>query len=103
VRGEEGGFRGRQRAPVEHWVIITKYAARNARGKVLRCEPLPGEARLAYSERYGLVRSNGKIIYRSEADAQQAAREMEALGTNPQKVYVCGRDGHPHLTSELTR
>lgn len=101
MRSEEvDSFRGRSMATPEMWMIIVKYAARSERGKVLRCDPLPGEAELAYFERRELAHDNGKVVYPSKKAAQQAAEEMEAVGNGPSRAYECKRGGHAHLTQQ---
>jgi hypothetical protein len=80
--------------------IIARYARRDWRGRVAFCTPskaeLDGEA-----PRRETSGTDGKVIFPDLESAEQAARELEALGNGPQRAYVCNRSrhGHAHLTS----
>jgi hypothetical protein len=48
--------------------------------------------------------TTGKVIYGTREDAEAAARELEQLGANKLRAYLCSRSrsGHFHLTTDTT-
>lgn len=82
------------RAVVDKYARICTYGA--DKGRPLKCRPNK-------AEKEGLVPvqfHKDKIVYDTWDAAEDAAREMEALGALPQRPFYCARSrhGHVHLT-----
>lgn len=92
-RGVVDGERGR---------VLARYARLMRSGRPEVC--LPGRREIEDRERFGAsaTGSDGKVIYPDWDAAECAARELEALGGRPQRVYLCRRSrrGHYHLTTD---
>lgn len=82
-------------------VILVKYARLGDTGKPLTCTPsraeLAGDVR-----RKETPGTDNKIIYDTREAAGACGRELETLGTRPQRAVPCRRSkhGHFHLTTD---
>lgn len=75
----------------ERQEILNRYARKFPSGRPMLCQPsrqemLGGEVSGAF-----------KVIYDSDKDAKDAARELCALGAPPMEPYPCPRSRHGHL------
>ncbi|WP_232665382.1 hypothetical protein [Pseudonocardia sp. TRM90224] len=95
---QQRGIRDAARGEVLH-----RYARLSNSGKPIFCTPSRAELSGQVPARQTRG-TDGKVIYPTREDAEAAARELEALGANYLRPYLCGRSrsGHFHLTTDTT-
>lgn len=74
--------------------VLYRLASRR-KGYVLRCTPSSLE-KAGSKPRKAHEGNDGKVIYPSQRNAEEAARFLSMDGA-PQEAYPCTRDGHWHL------
>lgn len=85
--------------------IIRKYARTFPKtGEPMRCTPSQWEIHNPALRVQG-QRTDSKFIYNTRGDAADCARELEAIGYDPQRPHECrrSRHGHYHLTRDNAR
>lgn len=92
---------GRGIADAERGRVLVRYARLMRSGRPEVCRP--GRRELAGDPRIQGFGSDGKVIYPDRDSAESSARELEKLGSRPQRSYLCRRSrrGHFHLTTDL--
>jgi hypothetical protein len=83
--------------------VILRHARLMKNGRPVFCTP--SRAEIAGTAPLRQTRgTDGKVIYSTREDAEAAARELEQLGSNYLRAYLCGRsrNGHYHLTTDTT-
>jgi hypothetical protein len=83
--------------------VILRHARLMKSGRPVFCTP--SRAEMAGTARLRQTRgTDGKVIYSTREAAEAAARELEELGSNSLRAYMCGRSrsGHYHLTTDTT-
>lgn len=88
----------------ERGSVLARHARLMRSGRPEVCRP--GRREVEDRVRFGsagAAGSDGKVIYPERDAAENAARELEALGGRPQRAYLCRRSkrGHFHLTTDL--
>lgn len=71
--------------------ILTRFARLDGTGKPMLCEPPIEE------QRFGRIPGAFKVIYNTERNAIDSARELFLTGSPPQTPYGCERGEHFHL------
>ncbi|RZT87099.1 hypothetical protein EV383_4006 [Pseudonocardia sediminis] len=101
VQGLESLPGGRGIADAERGRVLVRYARLMRSGRPEVCRP--GRRELEGDPRIQAVGSDGKVIYPDRDAAESSARELEHLGSRPQRAYLCRRSkrGHFHLTTDL--
>jgi hypothetical protein len=83
--------------------VILRHARLMKNGRPVFCTP--SRAEIAGTAPLRQTRgTDGKVIYSTREAAEAAARELEQLGANYLRAYLCGRSrsGHYHLTTDTT-
>jgi hypothetical protein len=93
---EQRGVRDLARSEVLH-----RHAKLQRNGRPIFCTPSRAELDGSALPRQSRG-TDGKVIYPTREAAEDAARELEALGSRSLRSYVCGRSrhGHYHLTTD---
>jgi hypothetical protein len=83
--------------------VLHRYARLAKSGRPVFCTPSRAELAGTVAPRQGRG-TDGKVIYSTRDAAEAAARELEALGANYLRPYLCNRSrsGHYHLTTDTT-
>lgn len=82
--------------------VLDRHARLTRNGRPIFCRPSQAEIEGRVLPRQG-PGSDGKVIYSTREDAESAARELESLGSQALRSYLCGRSrgGHYHLTTDV--
>lgn len=86
-------------ATAQRRAVLDKYCRLTGQGRPMFCSAS------AKQRARGQGGADGKPIFRDEESAENAARELEALGCRPMYVYECPRSkrGHHHLSTDKDR